>query len=78
MSQIFIRGIHKVTKFASKNVVGVPWNKFRLELLLEELPCVAVVLPLLLLDRPPPCGGITFQVGLGKLHGGIPSNLGGM
>jgi hypothetical protein len=27
-----------------------------------------MVLPLLLFHRPPPCGGIAFQVGLGKLH----------
>jgi hypothetical protein len=25
-----------------------------------------MVLPLLLSHRPPPCGGIAFQVGLGK------------
>jgi len=36
-----------------------------------------MILPLLL-DLSPPCGGIDFQVGLGKLHGRIPSNLGGM
>ncbi len=45
MPQIFIGGIRKVTKFAPRNVVGVPWNKFRLEPLLEELPYVTVVLP---------------------------------
>ncbi len=37
-----------------------------------------MVLPLLLSHRPPPCGGIAFQVGLNKLHGGMLANLGGM
>jgi len=76
--QVFIRGIHKVTEFAPRAVVGISWHKFRLEAFLKELPCVAMVIPFLLSDRPPPCGDITFQVGLGKLHGGILSNLGGM
>ncbi len=76
--QILIRGIHKVPEFALRDVVEIPWNKFRLKTFLKELPCVAMVLPVLLSNRPPPCGGIAFQVGLGKLHGGIPSNLGGM
>ncbi len=78
LPQIFIYGIHKVTKFAPRDVVGIPWNKFRLKAFFKEFPCVNMVLPLLLSDRPPPCGGIAFQVGLGKLHGGVPSNLGGM
>jgi hypothetical protein len=35
-----------------------------------------MVLPFLLSDCLPPCGGITFQVGLGELHSRMPSNLG--
>ncbi len=34
-----------------------------------------MVLTLVLLHRPPPSGSI---VGLSKLHGGMPTNLGGM
>jgi len=73
-----ICGIHKVTKFAPRDVVGVPWNKFGLDVFLEELPSVTIVLPFLLSHCPPPCGDIAFQVGLGKLHGRVPSNVGGM
>jgi hypothetical protein len=76
--QIFIRGIHKVTKFAPRDIVRVPWNKFDLDTFFEELPNVAMVLPFLLSHCPPPCGGITFQVGLGQLHSRMLSNLGGM
>ncbi len=78
LPQIFICAIHKVTKFAPRNVVGVPWDKFGLDTILEKLPNVAMVLPFLLSHGPLPCGGIAFQVGLGKLHGRVPSNLGGM
>ncbi len=38
----------------------------------------ARVATFLLFHCPPPCGGIAFQVGLGKLHGRVSSNLGGM
>jgi hypothetical protein len=37
-----------------------------------------MVFPFLLPHYPPPCDGIAFQVGLGKLHGGVSFNLGGM
>ncbi len=37
-----------------------------------------MVFPLLLFHYPPPCGGIAFQVKLGKFHGRMLSNLGGM
>jgi hypothetical protein len=76
--QVFICGIHKVTKFAPRDVVEVPWDKFGLHTVLEELPNITMVLPFLLSHYPPPCGGIAFQVGLGKLHGLVLSNLGGM
>jgi hypothetical protein len=69
---------HKVTEFAPQDVVRVPWDKFGFNAVLEELPNVAMVLPLLLSHCPPPCGGIAFQIGLGKLHGRMSSNLGGM
>jgi hypothetical protein len=78
LPQVFICGIHKVTEFAPRDVVEIPWNEFRLKAFLKELPCVAMVLPLLLFHSSPPCGGITLQVGLGKLHGRMPSHLGGM
>jgi hypothetical protein len=78
LPQIFICGIHKVTKFAPGDVVEVPWNKFGLNAFLEELPSVTMVFPFLLSHCLPPCGGIAFQVRLGKLHGQVPSNLGGM
>jgi hypothetical protein len=78
LPQVFIRGIHKVTEFAPRNVVGVSQDELRLNAILEKLPSITMVLPLFLSHRPSPCGGIAFQVGLGKLHGGIPSNLGGM
>jgi hypothetical protein len=76
LPQVFICGIHKVTKFAPRDLVEVPWDKFGFDTVLEELPSVAMVLPFLLSHYPPPCGGIAFQVGLGKLHGRVPSNLG--
>jgi hypothetical protein len=78
LPQIFIRGIHKVTEFTPRDVIGISWNEFRLNAILEKLPRIAMALPLLLSHRPPPCGDIAFQVGLGKLHGGMPTNLGGM
>jgi hypothetical protein len=76
--QVLVCGIHKVTKFTPQDVVGVPWDKFGLNAVLEKLPSVAMALPLLLSHCPPPRGGIAFQIGLGKLHGRMPSNLGGM
>jgi len=69
LPQVFICGIHKVTKFTPQDVIKVPWDKFGLDTFLEKLPSVAMVLPFLLSHCPPPCGGIAFQVGLGKLHG---------
>jgi len=76
--QIFICGIHKVAKFTPRDVIGVPWDKFGLDVFFEEFPSVAMVLPFLLSHYPPPCAGIAFQVGLGKLHSRVPSNLGDM
>jgi hypothetical protein len=78
LPQIFICGIHKVTKFAPRDVVGVPGDKFSLDAFLDELPSVTMGLPFLLSHCFPPCGGIAFQVGLGNLHGQVSSNLGGM
>ncbi len=37
-----------------------------------------MVFSLLLPHGSPPCGGITLQVGLGKLHGRMPSHFGDM
>jgi len=31
LPKIFIYGIHKVTKLAPQDVVGVPWDKFDLD-----------------------------------------------
>ncbi len=76
--QIFICGIHKVMKFAPRDVVGIPQDKFNLNAVLEELPSVAMALPFLLSHCSSPCGDIAFQVGLGKLHDRMSSNLGGM
>jgi len=76
--QVIICGIHKVMELAPQDVVGIPWNKLRLKAFFKELPSVAMVLPFLLSHRPPPCDGIAFQIGLSKLHGGMPLNLGGM
>jgi hypothetical protein len=78
LPQILICGIHKVMEFAPRNVVGIPWDKFSFNAVLEEFPNVTMVLPLLLSHYPPPCGGIAFLVGLGKLHDRMPSNLGDM
>jgi hypothetical protein len=78
LTQIVIVYIHKVTKFASRNVVGILWDEFRLNTLLEEFPCVARGLPFFLPHRPPPCGGIALQIGLGKFDGRMPTDLGGM
>jgi hypothetical protein len=68
LPQIFIGGIHKVTEFAPRDLVEISRDELRLNAILEKLPRIAMVLPLLLFHRPPPCGGIAFQVGLGKLH----------
>jgi len=65
-------------EFATRDVVRIPWNKLRFKAFLKELPSVAMVFPLLLFHHPPPCGSIAFQVGLSKLHGEMPANLGGM
>jgi hypothetical protein len=65
-------------KFSLQDVIGVPWDKFSLDTFLEELPSVTMVLPFLLSNCPSPCGSIAFQVGLGKLHSRMSSNLGGM
>jgi hypothetical protein len=78
LPQVLICGIHKVTEFAPRNVVGVPRDEFHLNAILEKLPRLAMVLALVLPHRPPPSGGIALQVGLSKLHGGMPTNLGGM
>jgi hypothetical protein len=78
LPQVLICGIHKVMEFAPRDVIGVPWDKFDLNTVLEELPSVAMALPLLLSHCPPPCGSIAFQVGLGKFHSRMSSNLNGM
>ncbi len=69
---------HKVTKFTPWNVVRILWNEFWLNMFLEEFPCVAIGLPFLLPHCLPPCGGIALQIRLGKFHGRMPTNLGGM
>jgi hypothetical protein len=76
--QVVICGIHKVTEFAPQNVVEVLWNEFRFNAFPKELSSVTMVLPLLLFQCPPPCGGIAFQVRLGKLHSWMSSNLNDM
>jgi hypothetical protein len=53
LPQVFISGIHKVTKFAPQDVVKIPWNNFELDVFFEEFPSVAMVLPLLLSQCPP-------------------------
>jgi hypothetical protein len=60
MPQVFICGIHKVTEFAPRDVVGIPWDKLDFDPFFKELPSVAMVLPRLLSQGSPPCGGITF------------------
>jgi hypothetical protein len=69
LSQVVVCGIHKVAEFAPRDVVGILQNKMKLATFLKEFPSVAMVLPLLLSYYPPPCEGITLQVGLGKLQG---------
>jgi hypothetical protein len=78
LPQVNICGIHKVVEFALRDVIRIPWNKLKFDAFLKELPNVAMVFPFLLPHCPPPCGGITFQVRLGKFHGRMWSNLGGM
>ncbi len=78
LPQVLVCGIHKVKKFAPRDVVGISQDKFSLHVVLEKLLSVAMAFPFLLSHCPPPCGGIAFQVGLGQLHGGMPSDLGGM
>jgi hypothetical protein len=78
LPQVFINGIHKITEFAPRNVVKIPWNKFGLDVFLKEFPNVAMVLPFILSQCLPPCSGIAFQIGLGKLHDQMSSNFGGM
>jgi hypothetical protein len=35
-------------------------------------------LPFLLPHRPPPCGSIALQIGMGKFHDRVSPNFGGM
>jgi len=44
----------------------------------EKFPCVAMGFCFLLPYCPLPCGGIALQIRLGKFHGKMPTNLGGM
>jgi hypothetical protein len=67
--QVIICGIHKVVEFAPRDVIEIPWNKFRLDMFFKEFPSVAMALPFLLFHYPPPRGDIAFQVELGKFHG---------
>ncbi len=76
--QIIICRVHEVTKFAPRNVVKILWNEFQLKAFLEEFPCVAMGFPFLLPHCPPPCWNIAFSVGLGKFHGWMLPNFGGM
>jgi len=76
--QVVICGIHKVMEFALRDVIGIPWNKFDFDMFFKKFPSVTMVLLFFLSHCPPPCGGITFQVGLGKLHCRMPSHLGDM
>jgi len=78
LPQVVICGIHKVAEFVPRDVVEIPWNEFELDAFLKEFPSVTMVLPLFLSQCPPPCGGVAFQVRLGKLHSRMPSNLGTM
>jgi len=78
LPQVIICGIHKVAKFAPRDVIGIPWNKFRLNMFLKEFPSVAMALPFLLFHCLPPHGDIAFQAGFGKLHGRMSSNFGDM
>jgi len=78
LSQVIICGIHKVVEFAPWDVIGIPWNKFSFNPFLKEFPSVTMVIPFLLFHCFPPCGSIAFQVRLGKFHGQMSSNLGGM
>jgi hypothetical protein len=68
LSQVVICDIHKVVEFAPCDVVEIPWDELGLNSFLKKIPNVAMVLPFLLSHCPPPCGSITFQIGLGKLH----------
>jgi len=78
LSQVVICGIHKVVEFTPGDVVGIPWNKLGFNMFLKKFPNVTMVLPFLLFHCLPPCGNIAFQIGLGKLHGQMLSNLGDM
>jgi hypothetical protein len=78
LPQVIVCGIHKVAKFAPRDVVKILWDEFGLDALFKEFPSVAMVLPFFLSHNPPPCGGITLQVGLGKLHGQMSPNLSDM
>jgi hypothetical protein len=78
LAQVVICCVHKVTEFAPWDVVRIIWKEFRLNVLFEEFPCVAMGLPFLLPHHPPPSGGIALQIRLGKFHGWVPPNLGGM
>ncbi len=76
--QVVIFYVHKVTEFTPWDVVKIIWNEFWLNAFFEKFPCVAMGLPFLLPHYPPPCGGIALQIGLGKFHGWMSPNLGGM
>jgi hypothetical protein len=78
LTQVVVCSIHKVTEFAPRDVIGILWNEFGLDALFNEFLGIAMVLPFLLSHCPPPCEGISLQVGLGKLHGRMSPNLGGM
>jgi hypothetical protein len=78
LAQIVICSIHKVTEFAPRDVVEILWDELRFDAFFEKFPRVAMVLPFLLPHCPPPCGGIAFQVRLGKLHNQVLPNFGGM
>ncbi len=48
LPQIFICGIHKVMKFAPRDVIGILWDKFGFDAFVEELPSVTMDFPFLL------------------------------
>ncbi len=78
MAQVVISCIHKVTERASWDIVGILWNEFQLNVFFEEFPCVDMILPFLLPHRPPQCGNITLQIGLGKFHDQMSPHFGNM
>ncbi len=78
LAQVVICCVHKVTKFASWDVIKILWNEFQFDAFFEEFPSIAMVLPFLLPHHPPPCGSIAFQIRMGKFHGRVSPNFGGM